>query len=305
MKTLSWYGKLSEALAAHFGKDVRILHEQSASGGCIHQCSVLGLEGCSGGAARKVFIKRNDLSRENMFRSEAMGLERLAGAEGAPPVPFVYGGGIDREGNFSFLLLEYLAPGKKNRNFWEDFGSSFARLHRNSRSAYSGFGENDPEASREQLRDQQWTWLDFFREQRLGIQFQRAYNNGLIDRNLLKQGEKLLSRLDTLLIPCDPGGASLLHGDLWAGNYLCGPDGRAWLIDPAVYYGHREADLAMTSLFGGFEQAFYRAYNEEWPLEAGYEGRRDLYNLYHMLNHLNLFGASYFSSVKAIMNAYS
>ncbi len=304
MMPLDWYASLSEALEAHFGDGAYILSEQKIGGGCINQCFVLILEGGKKENPRKVFIKRNALSKAGMFRSEASGLQHLSMAKGGPSIPEVYGGGEDRKGNFSFLLLEYLETGKKQKNFWEDFGRSFACLHKYSRSEYSGFDKNSTDASGQQLLPGQWKWLDFFREQRLGIQFRRAYENGLIDGVLLKQGHRLLERLDTLLIPCDEGQASLLHGDLWAGNYLCGPDGRAWLIDPAVHYGHRESDLAMTSLFGGFEEAFYRAYHAEWPLEAAYEERRDLYNLYHLLNHLNLFGSSYFSSVKAIMNRY-
>ncbi len=304
MIKVPWHDALSKALESCFGEGVRISGEQRAGGGCINQCSVLSLKGGKGIGPCKVFIKRNAFNQEKIFQGEALGLQNLASVKGAPPVPSVYAGGTDRQGNFSFLLLEYLTPENKKRDFWEDFGISFARLHRNKRSEYSGFDENDPAASPEQSRTRQWTWLDFFREQRLGIQFQKAYEQGLIDHTLLKQGDRLLNRLETLLIPCDEGKASLLHGDLWAGNYLCGPGGRAWLIDPAVHYGYREADLAMTSLFGGFERTFYRAYNEEWPLEPGYDDRRDLYNLYHLLNHLNLFGSSYFSSVKAIVNRY-
>ena len=112
----------------------------------------------------------------------------------------------------------------------------------------------------------------------------------------------LLERLDTLLI--EPEYPSLLHGDLWSGNFMTGDDGKAWLIDPAVYVGHAEADIAMTELFGGFSEEFYSAYRETAPMQAGYEDRRDLYNLYQLLNHLNMFGGSYLSSVRRIVRRY-
>jgi len=116
---------------------------------------------------------------------------------------------------------------------------------------------------------------------------------------------KIMSHLDRYLIPCDDSRSSLLHGDLWSGNVICDTRGEAVIIDPAVYYGHREADLAMTELFGGFDSAFYGAYNETWPIEVGYSERRDLYNLYHMLNHLNIFGRSYTGSVLSIVQKYT
>ena len=143
-------------------------------------------------------------------------------------------------------------------------------------------------------------WIPFFRERRLLPQLRRG--EGYLDEKDRRCAEKLLARLEELLP--EPEAPSLLHGDLWSGNYITGPDGRAWLIDPAAYVGHREADLAMTELFGGYPAAFYDAYREAWPLQPGYEQRREIYNLYHLLNHLNLFGPSYLGSVRQILRRY-
>ena len=154
----------------------------------------------------------------------------------------------------------------------------------------AGFQKNTPKDS----------FIEFFAECRLRVQFERA--SEYFDTSEIKAINAFLDRLDKYLI--EPDHPSLLHGDLWGGNYITGPDGEAWLIDPAAYVGHFEADLAMTELFGGFRDEFYRAYFEVSPCQPGYEDRRDIYNLYHLLNHLNLFGAGYLSSVKGIVRRY-
>ena len=144
------------------------------------------------------------------------------------------------------------------------------------------------------------TWYRFFRDCRLEPQFSKAQH--FFDAVTRKRFIRLLDHLEDFLI--EPSHPSLLHGDLWSGNFITGNDGQAWLIDPAVYAGHAEADLAMTQLFGGFHPAFYSVYEQINPLQPGYERRRDLYNLYHLLNHLNLFGSGYLSSVLRVLNAY-
>ena len=144
-------------------------------------------------------------------------------------------------------------------------------------------------------------WLTFFRNCRLLPQFKMAER--YFDPGTRRQCGRLLDRLDSRLT--EPEFPSLLHGDLWSGNAVCGPDGKAWILDPAAYVGHFEAELAMTELFGGYPPAFYEAYREVNPIDSGYRDRRDLYNLYHLLNHLNLFGGSYLSSVQRILDRYS
>jgi fructosamine-3-kinase len=147
------------------------------------------------------------------------------------------------------------------------------------------------------------SWIAFFRERRLRFQAELARQNGLLGGQRERRMERLLGRLDRWI---DSGLAqpALLHGDLWGGNFIVGPGGAPALIDPAAYYGDREADLAFTTLFGGFGPSFYAAYEAAWPLPAGWRERRDLYNLYHLLNHMNLFGESYGAEVDAVLRRY-
>ena len=163
-----------------------------------------------------------------------------------------------------------------------------------------GFPQNNFIGARPQNNTWSDSWITFFRDQRLAPQFRDADSYFTpADRTKIT---KLLDNLDRFLV--EPEHPSLLHGDLWAGNVMCGPDGKAMLIDPACYIGHREADLAMTQLFGGFPQAFYEEYKKAAPLQPGYEERRDLYNLYQLLNHLNLFGPTYLGPVLSIVDEY-
>ncbi len=205
-----------------------------------------------------------------------------------------------------FLLLEYIDAGRKSAGFWERFGQELAELHRTNTRGRCGFdGDNFIGTNPQENR---WTesWTEFFGEMRLRRQLDLARKNGFVSgvRDPIAAGvERLIARLPSLLP--EPEAASLLHGDLWGGNYLVGQSGEPVLIDPAVSYGHREADLAMTELFGAFDRGFYSAYNGAYPLDPGYAERRDIYNLYHLLNHLNLFGRSYEGSVRSILARYA
>jgi fructosamine-3-kinase len=145
-------------------------------------------------------------------------------------------------------------------------------------------------------------WISFFIEERLEKQVRLAQNSGLLERKDINRFERLYTLFDTLIPKEQP---SLIHGDLWGGNYLCSTAAEPYLIDPAAHYGHRESDLAMTTLFGGFSTEFYTAYHEAYPIEKGWEGRLDLYNLYPLLIHLNLFGPSYHGSIRIILQRFS
>lgn len=199
-------------------------------------------------------------------------------------------------------MMEFLEKGKPAKDFWESFGRQLARMHQAGTEGLAGEGvfgffEDNFIGAGRQVNTPHKSWISFFRECRLKPQLRQAACYLSPDE---RQGAgRLLERLDDILE--EPQRPSLLHGDLWSGNFLAGPDGRAWLIDPAAYVGHAEADLAMTELFGGFPQRFYDAYQEQSPIQAGYRGRRDIYNLYHLLNHLNLFGESYLPSVRGII----
>ncbi len=291
--------KLKDSLLQLFGDEGRIVKRQPVGGGDINISSILILDG---GTA--VFLKENQASLEPMFVAEALGLKALgevAAYSAAPPVPKALAWGAD--GHHSYLLLELIPSGKLKSA--EDFGRAMAALHREGRSEQCGFGSDNWIGSTPQRNDTCSSWHDFFRDMRLGCQWQLARRKGFGDNSSEKNMQSVLRRIPELLPPPDDERPSLLHGDLWGGNWLAGQDGRAWLIDPAVYYGHREADMAMTRLFGGFPSGFHHAYDEAWPLTPGYSERRDLYNLYHLLNHVNLFGSGYWRGARDIIARFA
>ncbi len=277
------------------GSEAAVESRHGAGGGCINQCEVLELSG-----KRRIFIKRNRSSFSGLFAGEAAGLKTL-NQPGAPRVPEVYG--FHDDGKTQIIILEHIDTGAKEAGFWERFGAELAALHRTSADEGFGFVRDNHIGATEQPNEWRSTWLEFFAEKRIRFQLDLARKKGRADAGMVSRGERFIQRIPEILF--EPERSSLLHGDLWGGNYMVDAQGGPVLIDPAVYYGHREADLAMTELFGGFGSRFLAAYHEAWPLEPGYEERRDAYNLYHMLNHLNLFGHSYASSVNAILSRYS
>ena len=254
-------------------------------------------------AGKSVFMKANRKENAPFFDAEVSGLEAIE-RTGTIRVPEVLGLGTD-ERYGAFLLLEW-AEGRPGKAFYEHFGHSLAAMHLTDASAFVhgglfGFDADKYIGAGEQENTQESSWIAFFRQHRLLPQVRRA--EGYFDENDRRRIAYLLDHLDKYLV--EPKSPSLLHGDLWSGNYIAGNDGEAWLIDPAVSVGHFEAELAMTELFGGFPQSFYGAYYEVNPIDGGYRERRDLYNLYHMLNHLNLFGSSYLGTVRRILRQYT
>ena len=239
-----------------------------------------------------------------MFTAEAAGLNALSAVSAlsaSPPVPAPLAWGC--EGRLSFLIMEEVVPGRLENG--ASFGRALSELHRHGRRDTCGFDGENRIGSNPQPNPGVKSWHQFFGEHRLLFQWSLARRNGYGDPSTEKAMESVIKRLPDLLPDVDGGKPSLLHGDLWGGNWMAGADGRAYLIDPAVYYGHREADLAMTELFGGFPSGFRRGYEESWPLNPGFPERRDLYNLYHLLNHLNLFGSTYWGGVRSIISSYS
>lgn len=293
---------LDEALTALFGDNIRIVSKRPVYGGDINESFCVSL---SDGLA--VFMKTNTLTNLSFFEAEAKGLEALR-KTGAIGVPKVLGIGIDEAQGISFILMEYLEAASRVSGYWEVFGRELATLHRAdcdsfasaNRSLPFGFESDNYIGASLQINTPKESWLTFFRECRLFPQMKTA--EMYFDSRMNKQCTKLLDHLDSYLV--EPEFPSLIHGDLWSGNAVCGPDGKAWILDPAVYVGHFEAELAMTELFGGYPPFFYEAYHEINRIDRGYQDRRDLYNLYHMLNHLNLFGVSYLNSVQRILNKY-
>jgi len=292
------YTSLAEAVRSVCGQQRTISNKTPVFGGDINEAYRLTLDD-----GTSLFMKSNATNLLPAFEAEEAGLQAIA-ATGAIGTVHVLGTGTDPDG-FSFLLQEYVNPGKKNRCYWERLGAELYAMHSAPMPAAKegkgfGFGADNFIGSRRQKNT--WTdkWIPFFRDCRLRPQLNAAEK--WLDKRDRTFADSLLEHLDQYLI--EPKAPSLIHGDLWSGNVMTGSDGRAWIIDPAAYYGHPEADLAMTELFGGFSLDFYDSYFACAKMEPGYQDRKDIYNLYHLLNHLNLFGTSYLSSVQRILRRY-
>jgi protein-ribulosamine 3-kinase len=231
----------------------------------------------------------------DMFIKEANGLKELHKAKTIriPNVLFT-----DNE----ILILEYLpvSSPSNRKKFFEEFGKQFAQLHRYTSPTFGFIEDNYIGSTPQKNTPQSNSWREFYWNERLLFQFHLAERNGYADSDLRKAFSYLEQHLNDI-IPDDGETPALLHGDLWSGNYLCLENDIPAIIDPAVYYGHREADLGMTLLFGGFGDSFYDSYNESYPLNKGWEFRMEIYKLYHLFNHLNLFGEGYYGQVVETM----
>ena len=261
---------------------------QRVSGGCINNGVRLKTD-----SGRSFFLKTNQRTPQDMFAREAEGLDALRVVDGPRvPEPYLHGP--------TFLLLEDLQPAARSQGYWSTFGRLLAQLHNHKHSKF-GFEHDNYIGSNPQPNPWTEDGYEFFAEHRLGFQAEMARSRGLLGRLEVRQVEALSRRLPEL-VPEQP--AALIHGDLWSGNATSDSQGAPALIDPAAYYGWAEADLAMTALFGAFPNDFYQAYQEMRPLEPGFRERFPIYNLYHLLNHLNLFGGSYLSQVTSILRRY-
>lgn len=248
------------------------------SGGCINQAYRLSV------GNRRYFIKLNQIDRLRMFEDEADGLEALAAA-GVIRVPRCLGHGIISQ--HAYLALDYIDLRSQGDPVMA--GRQLAALHRHT-SRLFGWHRDNILGSTPQPNTRSDSWVEFWQQQRLGHQLQLVATRG--ETGILQErGQRLLEAVSALLDHAPS--PSLLHGDLWGGNFAYDRDGHPVIFDPAVYCGDRETDLAMSELFGGFPADFYAAYQEAWPLPPGYPVRKQLYNLYHILNHLYLFGGTY------------
>ncbi len=266
---------------------------QTISGGCIaHAQKIITEDG------KYYFLKSG--GTVGMFPKEAKGLQEIAQSRSLS-VPEVIAASDD------FLLLSFVEGGKRPPDFFENFARRYAEMHR-YRGEEFGFYEDNFIGNTPQLNiaenDEKHHWTTFFFNKRLKFQFDLAEKNAYISPTLRRLFSKLEDKIEHILEDNTEMIPSLLHGDLWGGNYMVGSSGEAVLIDPAVYYGAREADLAMSRIFGGFPPSFYAAYEESFPLADGWEYRENIYRLYHMLNHLNLFGRSYYQGVVSIVEYY-
>ena len=243
-----------------------------------------------------VFVKTADSTELPRLTAEAEGLRALRDA-GCVRVPTVYSCAV--AGNRAELVVERLDLRPLDRPSGAALGAALAALHRHHGPRY-GWANNNFIGATPQANDWHDAWPLFFADRRLAPQLRLARQNGM-ERILAERGEGLLERLPALFLDYRPA-PSLLHGDLWGGNAGALPDGTPVIFDPACYYGDRETDIAMAELFGGFPDSFYAAYRSACPLDVGYETRKTLYNLYHILNHFNLFGAGYLGQARRMID---
>ena len=277
-------------LAAALGYAVAPEPEARVHGGCINDCFRWQT------ARGPVFVKRAPLARRSLLEAEADGLERLRQV-GALRVPETLAAGSTEDE--AFLVLEWLDLVAPDPVSDERLGETLAWLHR-TRAAAFGLERDNFIGATAQPNGPVEDWVTFWRERRLGHQLELAASNGHGGR-LQERGRRLAAVIDVFFSSYRPA-ISLLHGDLWGGNRAMLGDGTPVAFDPATYYGDRETDIAMTRLFGGFGPRFYSAYAAAWPLDPAAGTRRDLYNLYHVLNHLNLFGGAYLAQAEAMID---
>ncbi|MEX1032121.1 MAG: fructosamine kinase family protein [Cellvibrionaceae bacterium] len=262
---------------------------QALAGGDINETALLITA-----RGHRFCVKQNNQAPPDFFTAEAEGLRAIAASNTlrVPEVVFVAE---------QFIVLEYIAPRKRNANYWRMLGEGLAQLHSVVRPQF-GFSMDNYCGLTPQPNPLIDDGHEFFRDQRILYQARMAFDRGLLNKQELKTIERFTARLSNL-IPQQP--AVLIHGDLWSGNIHSDENGDPVLIDPAAYQGWAEADIAMTLLFGGFADAFYHSYQAVNPLESGWREKADIYNVYHLLNHLNLFGGGYHAQVMAIVKRYS
>lgn len=273
------------------GQEARDIKFSFVGGGCINNTARLQ---CGAGV---FFIKWNESAPDDMFATEVAGLELLSQC-GAVKVPEVIHQG--RADSKDFVLMQFLEPSRQVADYWEQLGAGLADLHRITQPQF-GLEYDNYIGRLCQKNEPKDSWPTFFSECRLRPQVGLALYNGLISSAMAEKFEPLYQKLPDLFPAESP---ALLHGDLWSGNVHTGPDGHAWLIDPAVYFGHREMELAFTRLFGGFDEAFYQSYQAAFPLQPGWQDRVELCNLYPLLVHVNLFGSSYLAGVERTLNRF-
>lgn len=280
--------EIAKAISQATKNTFEIENTRSVGGGCINQGYKISGNGDS------YFVKVNQASQVEMFVAEALGLEQMYATHTITlPKPICWG----VAGNSCYLVLEWLDLGGGNSQAWSEMGKQLAAMHQKGITDKFGWERNNTIGSTPQINNWMDNWADFFAEQRIGYQLKLAKRRGgnFPDSNQVVEAvrEQLADRQP------EP---SIVHGDLWSGNAAVTRDGQPVILDPATYYGDREVDLAMTELFGGFPAAFYHGYNQFWQLDSGYQQRKIIYNLYHVLNHFNLFGGGYSSQANRMID---
>ncbi|MBD2000807.1 fructosamine kinase family protein [Leptolyngbya sp. FACHB-541] len=273
------WNRIAEQISQTIGKTFQEPQRRPVGGGSVNQAYAL----TSG--SQSYFVKINQATRIAMFEAEALGLKQIASTKTIRvPKPICWGT-VDSS---AYIVLEWLDLGYGTHRAWEEMGRNLAAMHRVSSDRGFGWEQQNTIGFMPQVNPWTTDWTEFFAQQRIGYQFQLAQRRG----GNFPNKERLLVAIPELLEGHNPQ-SSLVHGDLWSGNAAVTQLEEPVILDPATYFGDREVDLAMTELFGSFPNEFYRAYDKAFPLEPGYERRKTLYNLYHILNHFNQFGGSY------------
>ncbi|MFI5132346.1 MAG: fructosamine kinase family protein [Chitinophagales bacterium] len=285
---------LKELISKQLNTSVGSLKATSVGGGSINNCYRLTIND-----DRKLFLKLNSSTRfPGLFEKERNGLTFL-GKQNCIRVPMVI---FDTTvGNNQLLLLEWIEAGTRHEDFWKKFGQQLAQLH-GATHEHFGFAEDNYMGALPQDNSFTKNWTEFFIKFRLQPQIELASNKKLLQKTQAISFESLFKKLDSVFNIEKP---SLLHGDLWSGNFICNDQSLPVLIDPATYFGHRSMDLAMTTLFSGFEQPFYESYHYHFAFPANYREQWEICNLYPLLIHLNLFGESYLSDISRTLKKFS
>ncbi len=286
----SLWTDIAEHISTATGEKFTAGGHHSVGGGCINSAAVIEDNG------RSYFVKLNDAHLLLMFEAEADGLREIATSNSVRvPQPVCTG----LSGQHVYLVLEHIAFVPSDDQGPERLGQQLVLMHRTQQKTF-GWRRDNTIGSTPQINTPATDWVAFWQHQRLEYQLRLAAAQGHRG-DIQRKGERLLSDLALLFANYAPT-PSLLHGDLWSGNVAYDTLAQPVIYDPAVYYGDREADIAMTELFGGFAPRFYQAYQDAWPLDPDYSVRKHLYNLYHVLNHLNLFGGSYRAQAEGLMD---
>jgi fructosamine-3-kinase len=276
-------------LRGHFGGNIHLHSKELVAGGNINQAIRLNTNMGS------FLLKTNTHSHTDIFEKEVKGLDYLR-KQKYLPVPQVFCQGTQDEMNY--LLMEWIVEGKAGKNYWEEMAQGLAQLHGNKASKY-GLEEDNYISILPQVNSESENWTEFFIENRLEKMLAIALSKKKIDLDFLKRFRTIYPKISSFFPDEKP---SLVHGDLWSGNVLINDQGLPCLIDPAVYFGHREMDLAFSQLFGGFSPRFYKTYEELFPLAPGFVERSEIYNLYPLLVHLILFGESYYPAIAKVVD---
>lgn len=285
--------KAIQRIGEYTGMPAEFVSFRYTSGGCINSTGVIETK------AGHYFIKWNRKDAfPGMFESEFKGLDLLRNSETVRiPEPLF----AEEAYSYSFLLTEYIASARRSADYWEQLGQQLATMHQYTADHF-GLDHNNYIGSLPQKNNFTGNWIDFFIIQRLEVQLKRAIDSGKFAPAIRNAFNRLFTSLPSILPENEP--PALIHGDLWSGNLMTGSRGEPVIFDPAVYYGNREIEIAFTKLFGGFDTVFYTAYEQIRPLTSGFFERQDIYNLYPLLVHVNLFGGGYISQVERIVSSF-